>query len=99
MMNLSSPLFDKVRIPRRETAAGIAERMCREAGFEPQAVRVGPLPGKGAPKGLHDLRCMIICALVDAGYVTGTWFEDIPRGTLLRYCVDGRRMQRESANA
>jgi hypothetical protein len=96
-MNLSSPLFDIVRIPPRETASVIAERLCRESGLDPAIVRAGPLPGKGAQKGVYELRCRIVCALLDANYVTGTWFEGIPPETIRRYGTHGRRMARQAA--
>lgn len=97
-MNLQSPLYDRVRIPVRQSSRVIAERLCREAGFEPEVVRRGALGGKGATPGVYELRCQIACAIADAGYEmcgAGGWLEDISPLTLRRYAVAGRQMLQE----
>jgi hypothetical protein len=98
--NLRSPLWDTVRIPRRETAASIGARMSRDAGFDPDEVRVIRLNRKGTPPGMLELRCRIALAMNSHGLVERDamqWFEGIELGTYRRYLVDARRMEREGA--
>lgn len=95
--NLSSPLFDRIRIPARGPVKRIAEQMCAEAGMDPDLVRNIYLSRKSTPPELVPLRCRIMVALRAAGFTVtdaqAQWFVGFKLRTLEDYLVEGKKLQ------
>jgi hypothetical protein len=95
-MHLTSSLFDTIRIPRRETAALIGDRMCREAGFDVDVVQQVDVAKRHVPPGLTQLRCRIALAMRQGGvsqYDIEHWFIGATTNTIRRYISDARAME------
>lgn len=99
--NLSSPIWDRIRVPPRRDVVQIATLMCVEAGFDPDMVRNIYISRKITPPGLIHLRCRIMVALRDAGFTAsqaqGQWFIGFKLTTLLDYLYDGKKMEAQDA--
>lgn len=96
-MNLSAAIFDKVRIPVRQTPQAIGDRLCREAGLDPESVRHGVLTGgRGTQGGIVTLRCRIAHAMRREGWTAElmlTWFTGLTPSTLRIYAAQGAHLE------
>lgn len=97
--NLSSPIWDGIRIPRRRTAAEIADEMCARVGLDREVVRRNVRHGSnGAPPAVKRLQGEIAVAILDSGLPSRqvhTWFLGFETTSILRMAVECRRRRRE----
>ncbi|HEU5019670.1 MAG TPA: hypothetical protein VFT69_17060 [Pseudolabrys sp.] len=94
--HLSSPLWDRIRIPCRPSFSSVATPLCLDAGFDPEYVRRSQPERKDAPQGLSDLRCRITAAAYDAGlseHDALQWFVGFEPATVRRWLSRGRKMR------
>jgi len=93
--NLSSPIWDRIRIQPRKPLRSIADRLCLDAGYDPDLVRSHFGSRRSMVPGLVELRQRIVVALVDAGFtpvdIREQWFTTFSVATIRDYLVDGRK--------
>lgn len=100
--NLSSPVWDAVRIPVRRPIGIIANQICAEAGVNPDDVRAFRRLGREASPALHALRARIMVEVQKSGFTPeqaqAEWFIGFQVTSLKKYLVQGRKML-EAENA
>jgi hypothetical protein len=95
-MNLNSPLFDSIRVPPRIGAKVMGEAMCREAGVNPDLVRLRSNKGRNGNREIEELRIRIAARMVSHHILWAdilNWFEGFTADTISRWAREAKRRE------
>lgn len=100
--NLKLPIWDRIRIPARLSAAQIGTEMCRKAGCDVDEVRDCTNQRRLTTPGITQLRQQILMAMAMAKVPETemlNWFRGMQRATARRHLYEARKMERAMERA
>lgn len=95
-MNLAAPIFDRVRIPKRESVAQVAEKLCAEHGVEREDMT--PRAGRRFTDDLYRATISIAGHLRDHGFSVNeiaAWFGYRDASFVYKFISDAKEMAGE----